>query len=171
MTCEGMPRAGAGKGSCHTVVFTPATPTSYGGVDWQYPVNNWGTSPGYVIPAGATNVSFYAKGAAGGEAVNFGAGFIQPGGTAICTDPFATGTSPQMMNAVLTTTWTQYQMPITGSYAPDVITAFGFGLAAPPSAADAGAATDAAVATDAAAGDGGSSLPSVKFYIDDIEWK
>lgn len=182
-TCNGMPRGGNGLGTCHTIIYTPLTPgtpigyptgaTSMGwaGVAWQYPVNNWGTSPGYVIPAGATKVSLYAKGAVGGETVSFWAGAIAAGGT-LCSDPFPSGGNP-MATATLTTAWTQYTMPITGDYAAGVITAFGYSLANqnPPGAGtgDAGAAD--ATAAEAGAADGGSGFPTVTFYVDDIEWQ
>jgi hypothetical protein len=192
-SCSGMPRAGNGKGTCHTVIYnalapgtpigypTGATAMSWAGVAWQYPINNWGqppancvsnctVSPGYVIPAGAKNVSFYAKGSVGGEVISFWAGVITPGGTSICTDPFAVGTNPNT-KVTLTTTYTQYTMPIMGTYSAGVITAFGFSLADqnPGSAGD-GGATEAG-ATDAGATEGGSGYPTVTFYVDDIEWQ
>ncbi len=174
-TCNGMPRGGNGLGTCHTVIYTPLAPSTpigypmgatamgWAGVAWQYPVNNWGTSPGYVIPAGATKVSFYAMGAVGGESVSFWAGSIAPGGT-LCSDPFMSGANPTTM-VTLTNAWTQYTMPITGAYASGVLTAFGYSLANQQVAG----ATDAG-ATEGGA-DGGSGYATVTFYVDDIEWQ
>jgi hypothetical protein len=183
-SCNGMPRAGTGRGTCHTVTYAPLAPNTpigyppgattmgWAGVAWQYPLNNWGSSVGYAIPAGATKVSFYAKGAVGGETVSFWAGAISGGGT-LCSDPFMPGTNPAT-KITLTTTWTQYTMPITGTYAKGVITAFGYSLAnqVPAGMGDGGAAE--AGAADAAAtdaGDAGSGFPAVTFYVDDVVWQ
>jgi len=66
-------RASDGRGHCHHVDWTPGT-NSWGGVVWQYPANNWGSSPGLPIPAGYAQVRFRAWGASGGEKVSFLAG-------------------------------------------------------------------------------------------------
>ncbi len=48
----------------------------WGGVYWQYPVNNWGLDPGLRVEPGATTVSFMAWIASGNHAVNFMVGGI-----------------------------------------------------------------------------------------------
>jgi hypothetical protein len=169
-----------GRGTCHTVIYTalaPGTPIGYptgatsvgwAGVAWQYPINNFGMSVGYAIPAGAAKVSFYAKGAVGGETVSFYAANIAPGGMAVCNDAFASGTNPAA-KLTLTPTWTQYTMPITGTYATGIITGFGYSLndQIPTGDGDGGVAD--AGAKDG--GDAGSAYPPVTFYIDDIVWE
>src|SRR3954452_23930957 len=76
--CNGARASPTSVGSCHSIVYAPPTSGGEGwaGVYWQYPANNWGTKPGYGIPAGAKKVTFKAKGAAGGEKVAFLAGGI-----------------------------------------------------------------------------------------------
>jgi hypothetical protein len=182
-SCGGMPRGGMGRGTCHTVIYSPlaagtpigypvgATAMGWAGVAWQYPLNNWGGSVGYAIPAGATKLAFYAKGAVGGETVSFWAGVVAPGGTAVCSDPFMSGTNPQT-KITLTNTWAQYTMPIIGTYATGVITGFGYSLANQVPTGDGG--VEDAGAVDAAAkdgGDAGSAFPPVTFYVDDLVWQ
>ena len=111
--------------------------------------------------------------AVGGETVSFWAGVVAPGGSSVCSDPFASGTNPQT-KITLTNTWTQYTMPIIGTYATGVITGFGYSLAnqVPTGAGDGGAAEGGAAdaaATDA--GDAGSAFPPVTFYVDDLVWQ
>ena len=144
-------------GTCHTVVWTPTDGATWSGVAWQYPANNWGTmGGGLAIPAGATKITFYAKGALGTETVAFSAGFV---GTAACADPVSATTGAPI---TLTTTWTQYSMPLTnptgGAVAwPDgMVNAFTYVVT--PSA---GVGGDAG-------GDAGAD--SETFYIDDIQW-
>ena len=63
MTCLATRPVGA-VGHCHKFTYTPTAIASgglsWGGVYWQYPVNNWGTFPGKRIAQGATKVTFYA---------------------------------------------------------------------------------------------------------------
>jgi hypothetical protein len=180
-SCAGSRSSRAALGMCHTVIYTPiapctpiafppgATTQGWAGVVWQHPGGNWGTQPGYLIPAGATKVSFWAKGAAGGEQVNFlagGTGYgAAPTATAPCSDPISASTK-----ITLTTTWKQYTFPIGSTYASGVLTAFGFSLAAnaqpgyvPP---DGGMPV-----CGADAGPSGHAGAPTTFYIDDIEWQ
>lgn len=48
----------------------------WAGVVWQDPANDWGDAAGGYNLTGATALEFYAKGAAGGEVVNFGFGLL-----------------------------------------------------------------------------------------------
>jgi hypothetical protein len=170
-------------GNCHTVIYTPLAPgtpigypvgaTSMGwaGVAWQHPANNWGTMPGYAIPAGATKVSFWARGAKGGEVVTFFAGGTgAPTPMAPCADSVNATTS----KVTLTTTWTQYMMTLgsltgTVAYTAGVTTGFGFAIGtADQPMVDAGAASgDAGSAT----GDAAPSAEPSTFYVDDIQWQ
>lgn len=68
--------AGSGAGACFAITWTPATGTT---ADWvgfyfQYPENNWGSAPGFDMPAGATRVTFSTWGELGGESANFAVG-------------------------------------------------------------------------------------------------
>ena len=49
---------------------------AWGGVVWQDPVNDWGDAAGGYNLTGATALEFYARGANGGEVVNFGFGVL-----------------------------------------------------------------------------------------------
>jgi hypothetical protein len=165
-------------GSCYAVTYTPPLTGSagYAAVVWQYPVNNFGASPGYLIPPGATQVAFYAKGKNGGEVVSFAVG--QDGPPAVCPDSVIIPAVPQ----TLTTTWTQYTIPLNGqTYGAGENSGF-IWVAGPQSPADSGAmpegggadattAMDAAAASDAAPVDAGTPTGTpVSFYIDDIKW-
>jgi hypothetical protein len=149
-----MPSAATQVGVCHKFTYdwapdaSATTPVGWAGVEWQYPVNNWGTQVGYGIPAGATKVTFYAKGAVGGEVVTFAAGGGSTACSSLCCDT-AGGSTME----TLTTTWTQYSFPITGTYTGGVIAGFVWTAAASSQiGGEAGAAT------------------SMTIYIDDIEW-
>jgi hypothetical protein len=58
-------------GQCVVFDYTPVAQAGWGGVNWQYPQNNWGSLPGLCIASGASAVSFSARGNAGGEVVDF----------------------------------------------------------------------------------------------------
>jgi hypothetical protein len=115
--CTGEPAA-AKAGACYTITYkpqlvAPATGT-WGGVFWQFPDGNWGTTQGKQITPGATAVSFYAKGMVGGEQLTFKAGGIV--NTVSSTTPYTDTFTAQTPGAtvMLTKTWTKYSIPMTG---------------------------------------------------------
>jgi hypothetical protein len=126
--------------------------TGFAGVAWQANVqvmgvapntyyNNFGVAPGVVLPAGATEASFWAKGAVGGETVTFSVGSAA---TAPCLDSVvAPGAA-----VTLTTTWTKYTIPFSTpvSYSAGQVNGFSWGVAG------------AAIGT------------TVSFYFDNAEW-
>jgi hypothetical protein len=146
-------------GNCHTVLYAPlvqgqtigagGTAQGWAGVAWQYPADNWGTGPGYAIPPGAKTVTFAARGAAGGEVVSFWIGGTGDGTAerVLCSDPLSVH-----VDVTLTSKWTRHAIPLSGPYAPAVLTGFGFTVAT-------------------------SQQPSVlqgqaiTFYVDDIRWQ
>ena len=69
-------RAGDARGRCHNFKWTKgANSRGWAGVMWQYPEGNFNDpARGFVVPAGAKTVRFYAWGAQGGEIVSFKAG-------------------------------------------------------------------------------------------------
>jgi hypothetical protein len=88
--------------------------TGYAAVVWQANVqqmgvapnvyyNNFGVAPGEIPPAGATEASFWAKGAMGGEQLQFNVGAA---GTGPCTDSVIS-----TISVTLTTAWTRYTIP------------------------------------------------------------
>ena len=120
-------RGGAGRGACHHVTYKPAGATGYAGILWQYPANNWPSTdmqtPGFAIPAGYTQVQFYAWGAVGGEKLSFFAGDgVQPS---------VQGTPPTSeLDLTLTATPTLYTLGISNLYGASTLSAFRWSLAA-----------------------------------------
>ena len=120
-------RSPAAIGTCYTVTYTPVSGgQGWAGVYWQYPANNWGAQGGLGIPAGATEVSIWAKGAAGGESLTLVAGGIETTGMAH-EDTFKANST-----ATLTTSWAQYTITLPSTYGP-VLGGFAWSVAAPKS--------------------------------------
>jgi hypothetical protein len=102
--CPGHVVAGA-VGQCWSVTVTPRASActdggvvkGWTGVRWQYPANNFSTVGGLNICA-ATTVTFWAKGAIGGETVSFYAGNN------------AALYQAKLLNQVLSNTWMQLTM-------------------------------------------------------------
>ncbi len=62
--------------------FDPSGPDGWGGVYWQFPDGNWGTDPSRVgmdLSSCIRRLSFWVRGARGGEVVTFKVGGIQGG--------------------------------------------------------------------------------------------
>ena len=125
-------------GDCYSVIYTPQT--TWAGIYWQYPANNWGEKPGRDVLPGATSVTVWAKGAKGGEKLELHAGGIQDD-----TMPNSDSIS-FTASFTLTTDWKQFTIKITKKY-DKVIGGFAWIAHAPP----------------------GSTEPIV-FYLDGIEW-
>jgi len=120
MTCVASRPMGA-VGHCHKFTYTPVTPDAgagWGGVYWQYPVNNWGAMPGKRIAQGATKITFVASGAKGGETVKFIAGGI--------TGMANNDTLNVNLSVVLTTTPTPYIIDLTAQTYDAVLGGFGW---------------------------------------------
>lgn len=112
-----------GAHGCHHFTWNPtidggAPSNGWAGVYWQSSLNDWGAptdAPGKAIPAGYTEVSFYAWSAKGGESVSFFAG--------LGVDNFA-----PKINVVLTQTPTLYTLGIGGLYGARVVGGFGWSV-------------------------------------------
>lgn len=137
-------------GDCYVVSWAATNPASltWAGVYWQYPSDNWGTEPGLTISPGAKQVSFYAKGMAGGEQVTFKSGGLNDPLSAMAGsygDSFAVAAP----TVTLTTTWTQYTINLEGAtYPQGVLGAFVWVAAVTNGAND-----------------------NITFYIDDVMWQ
>ena len=83
-----------------------AAKDNWGGVVWQSPANDWGTQPGGWNLTGATKLTFWARGAKGGEKVSFQFGILDRDKQFYDT---ATG---KLDSVILTPTWTQYTIPL-----------------------------------------------------------
>lgn len=75
--------------------------TGWGGVVWQNPANDWGEKPGGYALHGARRLTFWAKGAKGGEKVKFGYGLLKP-------DKEFHDSSGAEREVELTSEWTRY---------------------------------------------------------------
>ena len=136
------PRPTGAVGDCYRVTFTPGD-LGWAGVYWQYPENNWGASPGKPVEAGASRVTFYAAGAAGGEMLQ-----LLIGGESNAKLPYQDSFKATSM-ITLTTTPMLYEVDISGrNYDSGVLGAFGWTLIAPT----------------------GAKAPIV-FFLDSIRWE
>jgi hypothetical protein len=120
--CMGQRSSATAKGNCHMVTYVPSGRSGWAGTYWQYPANNWGASPGYPIPPGATQVSFMAKGAKGGEKVTFWAGGLGGSG-----QPYA-DTVKVSQTFTLTSSWTRYSLDLTTQTYSAVIGGFAWSM-------------------------------------------
>jgi hypothetical protein len=98
-------------------------PDGWAGVYWQYPNGNWGTHPGMSL-AGASAISFLARGENGGEVVEFKSGGIQ----GAHSDSY----ERSLGKVSLERSWTAYQIPLAGQDLSNVIGAFALSAPAPP---------------------------------------
>ncbi len=96
------PHAGS---HCTRVDFTKND--GWGGVVWQHPHNDWGDAPGGYDLTGATKLTFWARGADGGEKVKFGYGLIDR------DKPFY-DTAKGEIEIALTKDWKQYEISLVG---------------------------------------------------------
>ncbi len=108
-------RAGSESGICHQFTWSPGASALWVGVYWQFPEENWGTLPSHTIPAGATEIAFYAWGASGGERVNFLSGIAEH-------DGYARESGYQ----VLTAEPTEYTISLDGVTYDQVVGPFGW---------------------------------------------
>lgn len=90
-------------GDCYKVTYTPQS--SWAGIYWQYPANNWGKEPGRVILAGAKRLTVWARGQNGGEKLELHAGGLQSDNPA--EFPYH-DTLDASTEVTLTTDWQQF---------------------------------------------------------------
>jgi len=107
--------------SCIKINYKPIS-ENWAGIYWQYPENNWGKEKGYNL-AGATEISFWARGEEGGEKGEFKAGgigvfdFIQKSNRD-SFGPLETGV------ITLTREWKEYKISLKGENLKNVIGGF-----------------------------------------------
>ena len=101
--------------SCIKITYSAAQSQSTGwaGICWLYPDSNTGNEPGRNL-AGSTRLSFWARGALGGEMAEFSLG----GGPA---DSFAAASTGPV---ALSTDWQQYSLDLTGKDLSSVASGF-----------------------------------------------
>jgi hypothetical protein len=93
----------------------------WGGIIWQDPPNDWGDKPGGYNLTGATKLTFWARGEAGGEKVKFVFGVIK-------SEKPHFDTASGELEVVLTKEWTQYSFDLTGKNLERIKTGFGWSL-------------------------------------------
>ncbi|MGI9519971.1 MAG: glycoside hydrolase family 2 TIM barrel-domain containing protein [Pirellulaceae bacterium] len=100
--CKDNPHAGE-----HCLKFGYSSGGNWGGVVWQNPPDDWGDKPGGFDLTGATKLTFWARGAEGGEKMKFGFGLLGRDKT-----HFDTG-KKETDEISLTTEWQQYSIDLT----------------------------------------------------------
>lgn len=78
---------------------------NWGGVVWQSPADDWGDKPGGFDLSGAKKLTFWARGAKGGEKVEFGYGVLD-------RDKKYYDTAKGKTMETLTSDWKQYTLPV-----------------------------------------------------------
>ncbi len=110
--CTDYPYSGE---TCIQITYTPS-PGEWGGIYWQFPVNNWGQYPGYdlynsVMGCDTIKFSFWVRGKSGGEKAEF-----KTGGLGNFESNYQDSYGP-FSNGVITLTkqWEKYTIDLTGS--------------------------------------------------------
>jgi len=104
-------------------------PQGFAAVAWQYPAGNFGTEPGKNLSGrGFTKVSFWARGARGGESVEFFAG-----GTTNPSNPYQNSLPKTGITVSLSQKWAKYSIDLTDTTLgrralSNVICAFGWAV-------------------------------------------
>ena len=111
--CKDNPHSGE---SCLQVDYEDGS--GWAGVVWQSPANDWGENPGGFDLTGARHLSFWARGAIGGETVSFSFGLIKS------DKPFHDSASGKLDHVSLTKDWKQYTIDLTGKDLTDIKSGF-----------------------------------------------
>ncbi len=106
--------------SCLKVEYN--APDQWGGVVWQDPPNDWGKAPGGWNLQGAKQLTFWARGAQGGETVKFLFGVL---GRSVKYYDTATG----QVTETLGKAWHKYAIDVSGMDLSRIKTGFGWSLA------------------------------------------
>jgi len=91
---------------------------NWAGVVWQDPANDWGNQPGGLDVTGAKKLTFWARGAKGGEVVSFSFGIL---GVDKKYHDTATG---EIKDVHLNSSWTQYSIDLSGKDLSRIKTGF-----------------------------------------------
>ena len=116
--CQDNPKEGE-----HCLKFGYSNPGQWGGVVWQNPPDDWGDKPGGYDLRGATKLTFWARGEAGGEKMKFGFGLLGRDKTHWDTGKKETG------EISLTTEWKQFTIELEGLNLGRIKTGFYWTLA------------------------------------------
>lgn len=114
--------SGHSGGTCLEVTYGRGD--GWGGVVWQSPANDWGDQAGGYDLTGAKRLTFWARGAIGGESVSFSFGLIKG------DKPFHDSGSGSLDHVNLTSDWKQYSIDLSGKDLSDIKTGFAWVAAA-----------------------------------------
>lgn len=103
--------------------FSASGALGWAGVYWQYPENNWGNLPDGLNLSAMNKLTFWAKGAQGGEKIKF---FV--GGIGSASDSYPDSLRPEVSTGYvqLSTNWQQFTINLTGSDLSHLIGGFGW---------------------------------------------
>ena len=96
---------------------------NWGGAVWQSPANDWGDAPGGYDLSGSDRVTFWARGAKGGEIVNFSLGLIAR------DKKYSDSGSGKLEKVVLTKAWKQYEIRLADQDLSRIKTGFAWVVA------------------------------------------
>ncbi|HEV7298346.1 MAG TPA: hypothetical protein VGN72_03205 [Tepidisphaeraceae bacterium] len=99
------------------------SPSGFGGIVAQSPINDWGDVDGGVDLTGAKKLTFWARGAEGGEVVSFGFGYIGK------DKPFHDTANAELKDQQLEKDWKQYAIDLEGKDLTRIKTGFGWVVA------------------------------------------
>ncbi len=118
--CGDKPHAGA---TCMKCELKSAD--GFGGVVWQNPANDWGDQPGGYNLSAARRLSFWARGAQGGEKLTFKVGIINS------DKPFP-DSDRASLDVILEADWKQFTIDLTDKDLSCIKTGFGWVAAGKP---------------------------------------
>ena len=118
--CTDNPKNGK---TCLKVDYNKGT-AGWAGVAWQNPANDWGDQPGGHDLTGATKLTFWVRGAKGGEKVSCGVGLIG------ADKKYPDSAKAEAKNQVLTTEWKQITIDLKDKDLKSVKTGFYWTLGA-----------------------------------------
>ncbi len=120
--CKEQPYSGE---TCTKIVYKQTTFSSWAGVYWQYPINNWGDYPGYDISGGASKLIFYARGKDGSERAEFKVGGVNRAPYKDRDKPYEDSFGPVTTGVIkLTENWKQYEIDLKKQNLDNVIGGF-----------------------------------------------
>jgi hypothetical protein len=120
--CTEKPKIG---NTCIKITYSAEKTQGQGwaGIFWQNPANNWGDKAGGFDLTGAKKLTFWAKGAKGGETIaEFKVGGI--------TGEYPDSDSAAIESVVLTKDWKEYTIDLKGKDLSHIIGGFCFALSA-----------------------------------------
>jgi hypothetical protein len=101
-----------------------ASASGWGGVVWQHPDHDWGEAPGGLSMAGAKTLSFWARGAEGGEVVSFAYGVLGP------DKKYPDSSGARLDRVTLDREWKRFTIPLAGKDLSRIKTPFSWTAAA-----------------------------------------